>query len=176
MRFTKCVPALLCALFLSGAAQAQGIYYVTQHRINEMAAVLDRARVALLEDTGLRQDGETLPGYLHRIAAPLPGEKPPAYRTRLEGCLNALAQATDATAPIRRIPTLQEAGEANRLLWQKIARSVGYLPRRMVKLHAAWKETLSKPNAASCSALGTEMTLTLTLMIVALNDLRDARP
>jgi hypothetical protein len=176
MRFAKWVPALLCALFLSGAAQAQGIYYVTQHRINEMAAALERARVALLEEPGLRQEGETLPGYLHRLAMPLPGEKPSSYRTRIEGYLNALAQATDATASIRRVPTLLEAGEANRLLWQKIARSVGYLPRRMVKLHAAWKETLSKPNAAGFSALGTEMTQTLALMIVALNDLRDARP
>jgi hypothetical protein len=176
MRFARSAPVLLCALFLPGAAQAQGVYYVTQHRINEMAAALERARVALIEETGLRQDGETLPGYLHRIAAPLPGEKPASYRIRIEGCLNALAQATDATAPIRRVPALQEAGEANRVLWQKIARSVGYLPRRMVKLHAAWKETLSKPNAADYSALGTELTQTLTLMIVALNDLRDTRP
>jgi len=176
MRFAKCVPALLCALSLIGAAQAQGVYYVTQHRINEMAAALDRARVALLEEPGLRQEGETLPGYLHRIAAPLPGEKPASYRIRIEGYLDALAQATDSTAPIRRVPALQEAGEANRLLWQKIARSVGYLPRRMVKLHAAWKETLSKPSAAGYSTLGAELTQTLTLMIVALNDLRDTRP
>ena len=60
----------ILSLIWPGSAGAQSATPFTQRRINEVAAALERARRALLEDTRLRRPGERLPDYLHRIAAP----------------------------------------------------------------------------------------------------------
>ena len=176
MRFATPALTLLCALLLCTTAYPQSAAYISQRHINEIAAVLEQTRNTVVEDGGLRHDGETLPGYLRRAAAKFPGEKPAQREARIEGYLKALAQATEATASIRRLPALQDDNETGRALWVRITRTVGFLPRRMVKLRAAWRDAIAKPTAATTDALGNELSQTMALVMVALRDLRYASP
>lgn len=170
----------LCAAMLLGMgaarAGAPAASRMTQRRINDIAAVLERGRRALLEEPHLRQPGETLPNYLNRIAGPLPHETPATYRTRVEGYLKALERVSEETAPARQMPALHSADAANQNLWRHAGRDLGYLPKRMTLTQAAWKLAQNRPDPAAVTALGAQLDQTLQLILDAYARLRDAQP
>ncbi len=149
---------------------------VTQRQINEWAAALQRARFTLIEDTGLRQPGETLDAYLRRVAQPLPGEKSPAYRTRIEGYIGALAQATHATAPARHIPQLRDGSQVNRQTWQRATRMLSLLPARLLRLRGAQQASQHPGGPESARSLEAELIQSMDVVLAAFSALRDARP
>lgn len=172
---------LLFGLAAPPSARAAGPF--PQRRINEFAATLERARRALIEETGLRPPGEPMARYLTRLAQPLPGEKPEAFRTRIESYLTLLAKAADETASIRRMPSLRDRSPANVATWQRASRALGFLPERIAKLREAWRKPMAeqnRPPSASRSKLpnqaASELDEALHLVIVGADDLRDALP
>ncbi len=172
--------SILISALLAGSVPAQGRAaappptFVTQRRINEMAAALETARLALIEGTGLRRPGEGLTAYLYRIAAPLPGEPPTAFRAREQGYLAALTAAAAGTVPARRMPRLHDESPSNRQLWDRATHALSYLPKHLDRLQAAWRKR-PEPNG-SAPAFTTELRACLDLVIAALADLRDANP
>jgi hypothetical protein len=184
-----CLVGLMIGLQVSGDAQSPGAF--TQRRINEMAAALERAHDALVEETGLRQNGETLEAYLARLAAPLPGEKPDRRKARIDAYVAALAKATLATAPARRMPALRDADAENQRLWHRITQSLAHLPLRIRHTEAAWQREqkfagnpksvtphvpLRLTSGSSVNTLAVELSQTLRTLNEALDALRDARP
>lgn len=169
---------LLALLVISGGhpACADPPAPLMQYRINELAADLLKARRALNEETGLRQPNEPLHTYCERIAAPLPNESPIAYKTRLSGYIETLAQTIRATADARRVPLLRDNSTANRELWQRATTKLSYLPKRLARLRAVWQQQRLHPGVGTETALGAEMEETLLLMQNAYQALRDARP
>lgn len=169
---------LLCAGALlaqgSGAARSSTAP-LTQRRINAMAAALEQARHALIEEAGLRLPGEGLPTYLARIAAPLPGERAAAYKTRLDSYLAALDRAVEATAAARRMPRLRDESLENRRLWERAARIASYMPARNARLRLAWKRVANGAEPPS-RRLPQELRASLNLVLSLLDALRDARP
>jgi hypothetical protein len=149
---------------------------LTQPRINEFAAALDRVVRALVDDTGLRRPQEPLPTYLNRIAIPLPKETPSQYVSRTEGYLRSLEQASQATAPLRRLPPIQDTNPANRARWRRLTHTLSLLPRRIAKLRAAWKRESRHSPKPVPKTLGQEFAQTLNIVLSARDGLRDARP
>jgi hypothetical protein len=179
--FHPFLPAVFLASLLAGlpalaSAQRAGAALVTQRRINEWAAALERARFAIVEDTRLRQPHETLDSYLKRIAQPLPGEPPAAYDRRITGYLDALSAAVDATEPARRMPALKDESLSNRQVWQRAVRDIGLLPKRVRLLRSAWQATWHLLSGRSVHSFGAELAQTLDLVLAAFASLRDARP
>lgn len=140
----------------------------TQHRINEMAAALETVRRAVLEQPGLRHPGESLSAYLTRLTAPLPGETEIRHHARVEGYLEHLSRAADATASAHTVPSLRDNEAANQDLWRRSSRDLSDLPRRVTRLKQDWQ--------AHPQAVPGELTTTFWLIQDALNALRDARP
>jgi hypothetical protein len=171
--------AAVTILYLTACA-AQGTAKtpppLTQPRINEYAAALDRAVRTLVDDTGLRQPQEPLPAYLNRIVVPLPKETPSQYVARIEGYLRSLEQATRATAPLRRLPPLLDTAPTNQARWQRLTHTLSLLPRRIAKLRAAWKRESRHSPKPVPKTLGQEFTQTLDMALSARDGLRDARP
>jgi hypothetical protein len=172
--------ALYCTPRLASAGPGDAPA-TTQRQINGMAAALERARMALIEDTGLRQPQEPLSAYLDRIAAPQPGEAVTAYNVRLQGYLKAIEQAATATAPGRRVPPLRHADPANRQIWQRAAEALTRLPLSLQQARDAWKsvvseETRNSARTAPLHRLGAELNRSLAQILTAFGALRDARP
>jgi hypothetical protein len=169
--------ALLClfGLVQTPCAFAWQSGNMTQHRINEWAAALENARIALIEGTGLRHAGESLPSYLDRIAVPLPGESPAVYRARIARYLAALTQVTTATASARRLPRLSDADPANRQRWIRATQALSYLPTHLERLCVAW-QARTQADSPAAHLFPAELHECLNLIIAALAELRDAYP
>jgi len=168
---------LMC-LFLacSRAASAQSGPAVSQRRVNDYAASLERCRREILETPHLRLAGEPLPAYLARVCTLLPGEAKTAYLNRVSGYVRSVAIAVDSTESARVLPTLKHADSSNLALWTRAVRDLGYLPKRMTFVRAAWRGAELQTDPAHCSELATQMLQTLQLMIDAYSNLRDAEP
>ncbi len=180
--------SLLCCLSSQWGALAQPHgTALTQRRINELAAVLQRARLALIEDTGLRRPQEPLPAYFSRIVGVGYGEAAPARVARIEGYIAALARAAQDTASIRQVPGLRNNDAANLQCWQRAVHALTLFPTRITKARAAWHDLRREETrnwqsskmevvAAPYRRLGAELTQAVELLLVAYNALRDARP
>ncbi len=166
---------------------------ITQRDINVMAASIEDARSALIDNAGLRQPGEDLNRYLRRIALPLPGETPTNYKTRVKRYLELLTGSVEATRFHRRLPLLRDTGSANRALWEHMMRDLQQFPARVAHTQAAWQR-VQHVSKASPSAVSTknakvsanqsviaahfdsELAQTVSLLIAIDDGLRDARP
>jgi hypothetical protein len=150
---------------------------LTQQRINEFAAALDRAVRTLVDDAGLRHPQEPLPAYFKRIVVLLPTETPTQYGVRLEGYLRNLEQSAQATGSLRKTPPLQDTTPANQARWQRIVHTLSLLPARIKKLRAVYRRERShKLPANAPRTLAQEFHQTLILVLSARDNLRDARP
>lgn len=166
---------------MSGA-QASG--RLDQRRLNELAASLQKAHRALIEETRLRREGEHLEVYMARIAAPLPNENQDRYRARVERYLAAIRQAEQATHTYRAVPVLSDRSPGNVTLWKNACRLIADLPVRVTKTQAEWRTVQAEERRAhppaekdrAIQAFGLELTETLRLVKDASDALRDARP
>lgn len=159
---------------------------ITQRDINIMAASVEDARSALIDNAGLRQTGEDLNVYLRRIALPLQGETPTNYKTRIRRYLDLLSRSVEAARSRNHLPILRDAGPANRALWERTIRALQQFPGRVAHTQAAWQQvehaskvstnrvsTNKNVNAAHFDA---ELAQTVSLLIAIDDGLRDARP
>ncbi len=174
---------LIYVLLLGGIgctpAEGQTQAFLTQRRINDYSAALEKCRRSLLVSPGLRKQGETLPAYILRIAARLPGEDSAGYLKRENSYIDILQEASDSTASARVVPALKDTSAANVTLWKRAARDLGYLPKRMAQVRSAEGSASVQPAAqhgGPAPALATEMLTTIQLVIDAFSNLRDARP
>jgi len=166
---------VLCLPLLRAAADPPRP--IAQHRINEMAASLLRAHLALIEDPGLRFSGEHLDAYMERIAAPLPGEPEARYRVREESYVAAINQAADAENLCASFPALHDASAANVKLWQQAVKSSVHLGVRAAHVRAAWIACRQPGMGHEASKrLGIEMAQTVLVIKSAYEALRDAHP
>ena len=168
---------------------------ITQRDINVMAASVEDARAALIDNAGLRQPGEDLNRYLRRIALPLPGETPAVYQTRIRRYLDLLTRSVDATRPHKRLPVLRDTDPANRAVWEHTMRDLQQFPARVAHTRAAWQRAQhaakvsssigsAKAESAKSSAnqsvlaarFDSELAQTVSLLIAIDDGLRDARP
>jgi hypothetical protein len=174
--------SLLCLVSFQTGAQSSG--RLDQRRINEVAASLQRAHQVLIEETGLRREGEHLEIYMARIAAPLPGEAEGRYRDRIETYLTAIRSAEQATQAFRVVPALRDNSPANRTLWLNASRFLSDLPVRVSKTQAAWQNARlesARPKSPSekkpaFQKLGQELSETLRVVKNASDALRDVHP
>src|SRR5579871_6667911 len=173
------------------AAGPQQSAPLTQRRINEYAASLQRARLALIEDTGLRRPQEPLTAYFARIVAACPGETAQTYAARIRGYVAALLMAAKETTPLRAMPALGDNDAANREQWLRTVKALRLLPLSIGQARATWqrlqkqtppvnRQDRPSSNLAIDSVagrrLGAELTQATELILVAYNALRDARP
>ena len=166
---------------------------ITQRDINVIAASLEDARSALIDNAGLRQPGENLNRYLRRIALPLSGETPTNYQTRIGRYLDLLTSSVDATRSHTRLPVLRHTDPANRALWEHTIRDLQQFPARVAHTRTAWqrvqhafKASSSLKNAKNIHAgsnqsviaahFDSELAQTVSLLIAIDDGLRDARP
>jgi hypothetical protein len=178
-RFMRCITVstvLAGGIACGTIVSAQNASHVSQRRINDYAAALERCRRSLLVEPSLRTIGETLPAYISRVTSPLPHEDRPHYQSRLNSYIDALELAAESTVPARSIPPLRDSSSANSTLWRRAARDLGYLPKRMVQVRAMANTAFSNPDAVRYHAVGSEILTTLQLVLDAYNNLRDARP
>lgn len=163
------------------AARSQTVS-ITQHRINEVAASLERAHHILIEDVGKRLSGEPLPSYLTRLTAPLPAETPAQRKARVDSYITALAQAATQSASLRRMPALNDTSAGNRVLWQRAVQALNELPGCVSKLRVAWRHDQEKPpvkpgaQEKPSEAFIPLLSRAVWLVTTALGNLRDAQP
>ena len=156
------------------SAQARQI---SQQRTNELAAVLLRARRALIEEPGLRRDGERLETYMERIAARLPGEPDSRRLARGERYVTALERAASPGNICIAAPVLQDNSPANTRLWQKAAHASALLPQSAARVRAAWTACRQqRAGSAETQRLGRELTQAVYVIKSAYDALREARP
>jgi hypothetical protein len=150
---------------------------IGQQRINEMASTLLRAHRALIEEPGLRREGERLETYMDRIAAPLPGESAARYRAREDGYVIALERVAGVENLLTAIPSLRDNSPPNARLWQQAVKASALLPTRSAHVRGAWTDCrrAGAGNAGS-HRLGFEMAQTIFLIKAAYDALREARP
>ena len=178
----KYVRSLLVGALLIGgigstsAAGGQARNPITQRRLNDYSAALEKCRRSLLDTPGLRNPGETLPLYILRIASRLPGEDSAHYQKRENSYVDILGEAADSTASARMVPALKNTSAANVTLWRRAVRDLGYLPKRMVQVRSSASSVSAKSGGPAAKALASEMLTTLQLVIDAFANLRDARP
>ena len=168
----------LTLLIISNAAPhvaAQPGKPVTQAKINDYAAAIERCKRELLESPHLRIRGETLPVYMNRICGVLPAESRTQYLHRVAGYVRSMEHAVEATDGGRIVPTLVHADAANTAHWARISKDLGYLPKRMDHVRDAWRIAEHAPDGNGAQ-LGSEMAETLQLMLDAFGHLRDAAP
>lgn len=160
------------------AAAQSGPVSLTQRRINEIAAALERAHYALIEGTGERHSGELLPEYFARLMAKLPQETPAQHKARIERYLDALTRVTAASAPLRRLPALSDNSAGNRQVWQRAVQALAELPALTAKLRAEWPHELPKLStpAVKPDSFDSELARAVWLVTTALSNLRDAQP
>ena len=154
----------------------------TQRGINEMAATVEAARRALLDDAGLRKPGEALTPYLRRIALPLPAESRANYLARINGYLALLEQSAAATKTARALPALRDGSAANMAEWKRTVGALQYLPARLQKTERAWNMThylvsnLDSAPSVPSTHFDREMEQTVQIVIAANEGLRDVKP
>ena len=175
------LPSILRSIFLlalSFGAVSTGLAapIISQTGINERAATLLRMHRALIEDPGLRQDGERLDLYLRRIAARLPGEPPAAWRARQRAYAAAVVRLNGDIAPLSVVPPLQDRSAANLAVWGRSAHAIAILPERCAKLLAAMTRSERAYGPDQTQAVGREMTRTVLVVKDAFEALREARP
>lgn len=174
--------SLICGIGISHRAVAQGVPAITQRHLNDYAAALEKCRRALLEVPGLRKDKEPLPAYILRISSHLPGEAQAQYLKRVAGYVDTLDSACTSVVGAAVVPPLKNGSAANTALWQRAARDIGYLPRRMTHVRAAFRTAQKAAGHASIQdtavqhAIGSEILQTVQLILDAYANLRDARP
>ncbi len=180
--FTRCLlfSSLIGFAMVLSHAQAAPTS-LTQRDINVMAAGVEDARSALIDNAGLRHPGEDLNIYLRRIALPLQGETPTHYKTRIERYLNLLARSVEATQPGQRLPALRDTDAPNRALWQRTVHALQLFPARVAHTKAAWEHTqyaakTKAKSGAQASSFDVELAQTVSLLIAIDDNLRDARP
>ena len=158
---------------------------LTQRDINVMAANIEDARTALIDNAGLRHPGEDLHLYLRRIARPLQGETSNAYTTRIQRYLDLLARSAQTTQPGQHLPALRDNSPANRALWERTTRALQLFPARVVHTQTAWQRALilnhSTPvngtiGKAKPISFDAELAQTVGLLIAIDDGLRDAKP
>lgn len=185
--FTRCLlfSSLIGFAMVLSHAQAAPTS-LTQRDINVMAAGVENARSALIDNAGLRHPGEDLNIYLRRIALPLQGETPTHYKTRIGRYLNLLARSVEATQPGQRLPALRDTDAPNRALWQRTVHALQLFPARVAHTKAAWEQAQrmvsqrAKPHAktvpVASNSFASELAQTVSLLIAIDDNLRDARP
>jgi len=167
---------LLLAAFAS-AAQS-GPAALTQRRINEIAAALESAHSALIEGMGTRHPGELLPETFAHLAAKLPQETPAQHKARVERYLAILSRAVAASAPLRRMPALNDTSAGNRQVWQRAVQALDTLASYAARLRAQWPHELPKLSSpvAKPDSFDTDLAHAVWLVTGALRALRDAQP
>lgn len=173
LAYSLCGTVVLSA----GASVSGGAAYITQHRINELAAPLEGLRNVILLP-GLRQKHEALPAFFHRITLPLAGESRVHYCARVEGYLHEFAVAAKELSAFRTIPPLHANDAANRALWRRAVQGVTDLPGRVQKMREAWRHDLAAPGQfpPKANTLAGEMARTMETVVAAHDALRDAAP
>jgi hypothetical protein len=183
--FCGLLPVLYCLLPQRVTAEPMDGEALSQRRINELAASLQRARLALIENTGLRRPQEPLLAYFLRIVEIGSGEADQAYQARIKGYMETLTVAEKDTASLRTLPTLRHNAPANQRQWQQAIGALHLLPARIQKIRALWQALQQKERAqqqeqanrqSPYRRLGMEFTQAMELILVAYNALRDAEP
>lgn len=160
------------SLVVPGVAWSDGGAPVTQRRINEWAGALQRARYALIEETGLRRPEEPVNAYLGRVVRPLPGERPDVYRRRIAGYVAALSSAATATSGACRMPALRDSGAANSAVWRRALSAIAALPEHVRRMQAAEPACFS----GQPRRFNAELAESVALVLSAYLALRDAQP
>jgi hypothetical protein len=172
--------ALLLSILLVAAARpswAEPHRPISQARINELAGVLLRAHRALIEEPGLRREGERLEPYMDRIAATLPGETSARYVARVDAYVAAIERAVDARNLCVSAPAPRDGSPANVALWNTAVRAEAKLPAQAARVRGAWAAIRrGSPTVAETHGLGSEMAKTILVIKAALEALRSARP
>lgn len=163
----------LIALGALGAGQTMAAATgLTQRQINTWAAAMERVRLAVVDEPGLRGPAEPIGAYLDRLAKALPGEKPAAYRQRINGYLDALANAASVSRSVPAQPKLTDRSPANLQLWQRADTELSRLRRSVGALQMAWRRRQQSGQLIRPERLQEAVAIALS----ALGDLRDARP
>ena len=150
---------------------------IGQHRINELAGSLLRAYRALVEEPGLRRDGERLEPYMERIAAPLPGEPAGRYEARESAYIAALERAEAREQICTTVPILRDTSAANAAAWKKAANASAVIPARVTAVRELWSAQKGhQPSAAAARKLGLRMAQAILVIKLAYDALREARP
>jgi hypothetical protein len=150
---------------------------ISQTRINEYAATLLRAHRVLIEDPGLRRPGEQLSPYMHRIAAPLPGESEALYRARIAGYVTNVEKQLDRRLLCITVPALTDTDPQNTAVWRKATAASAELPGHMEQLRTAWASVKSGPIRRTVTdRLAVELDHMLIAIKTAFESFRDARP
>jgi hypothetical protein len=149
----------------------------SQRQINDIAATLERCRIALLETPRIRKARESLPDYINRFAAPQPQETGDQYRLRIGTCIKALEATAASLQSVKSVPPLAHNDASNRALWNRAVRDINWLPKRMTHVGVAWR-TVCAPGVTSSAyqQLASEILQTLRLILDAASNLRDALP
>ena len=169
--------AILCSVCLAmPGARASAADTVSQTRINEWAAKLLKAHLAIIETPGLRRNGERLDLYLQRIAAPLPDESAAQWRLRQQEYAAALIRVADPRGLCTAAPRLRDTGARNVANWRKATNASALLPERCAKAVAAIKNAETEYSAGTAREAGVEMTRALFILKDAFEALREARP
>ncbi len=162
-----------CLLALSsGLALGQENEVAEQRRINELAAVLSRARTVIEDAKIPRKEREKLENYTLRLINRGQYETEQVRIIRIDGYLNALQKATDEATGWRRPAKRTDAGADNLKLWGIVWKTVDSLPTRLSKTKSAWKRLKSNES----SALGAELSASLRTLKTGIDALRDVRP
>jgi hypothetical protein len=170
-------PGLItCWIILTYASNSQHASYLTQRRVNDYSAALERCRRSILVSPGLRGQIEPLPAYISRVSARLPGEDTYHYQIRVRSYIAAIEAAAESTASARMLPTLKNNSVANLSLWRRAVRDLGYLPKRIVQVRSAEQSAIHDPGASTAKSLASELLITIQLILDAYSNLRDARP
>ena len=173
-----CMGTLFGALLLAlPAACSTAAQPVAQRHINELAAALLRAHRTLIEEAGLRRDGEHLDAYMGRIALPLPSESDARYRAREESYVSALERAGAASLTCTSVPVLRDTSAANIGIWNQVVKATVRLPNETARVRVAWTACRHSSSVHSgAKRLGNEMTRTMLVIKTAYDALREAHP
>lgn len=164
------------SLILIQGGPALAAQRVSQNRINEWAASLLRAHRALIDEPGLRRNGERLDLYLQRIAAPLDGETDEKWRARMRTFAAALTQAAGTGRLCLAAPALRDASPENAAAWRRAVRASAALPGSCARALAAIQSAGDTPSVARRRLVGLELTRTMYVVKDAFEALREARP
>jgi len=166
--------------------QTYARFAITQRAINEVAAPVEMARRALLEEAGLRRPGEGLSVYVRRIALPLSGESNATYKKRIARYLTLLADSAKVALMLSAVPALHDTSAANKAQWDHLVHVLPILQGRVHKTEVAWQQALKNAQRLTATAkeevsaknahFDTELEETMQVVLAASNTLRDARP
>ncbi len=154
-------------------ARCEGI---TQRGINNYAAALQRARYAVIENTGLRNPGEALVPYLMRISSPLPGESRSKFLARVSKYISAIINASKETEDLKSAPDLIDTDQVNRKAWNHAVRYSLLFPREVVKLKSDWNHVKKKNSIESSRRFQNEFINCIQTDLAEFDILRDVLP